>query len=110
MFLRELYSVFLDDNFIGITEDECECIEIAVNANNKVDKSLYDDDLIDRIQWHKISVNRYFYDYHKYTNDKLSNDSILCYSNDSCEEAIKKLNKIQLETERAEAKLRALLM
>ena len=110
MFLGELYSVFLDDNFIGIAENEYECIEIAINANNGIGKSLYDDDLADRVWWHKISINRYFYDYHKYTNDKLSNDSILCYSNNSCKEAVKKLNKIQLETERAKAKLRALAL
>ena len=110
MFLGEVYSVFLDGNFIGIAEDEYECIEIAENANNGVGKPLYDDDLADRVWWHTINVNRYFYDYHKYTNDKLSDDSILCYSNDDYKEAVKKLNKIQLETERAEAKLRALAL
>ena len=110
MFLGVVYSVFLDGKFVGIAEDEYECVEVAENANNGVGNTLYDDDLADRVRWHKININRYSYDYHKIPNDRISNDNILYYSNDDYKEAIKKLNKIHLETERDEAKLRALLM
>lgn len=98
-----LYSVFLDGNFCGLAEEEDECWDIA---DAYEDRALLDDD-VDRVTYHKIDVNRYFCDHHHYTNDKLSDDTILCYSVRDCQNAVKQLNNLQLKLERSEAKIRA---
>lgn len=102
------YSIFVDDEYVGITDDEDECWEIAERVNNG-ETTLFDDD-VDRVQICKIDVNRFFYDYHKYTNDKLSNKSILCRTEMECKNAVEQLNALNLAKERLEAKLRAMAL
>lgn len=109
IFSKPIYAVFLDGIFIGTTDDELECWKIAEEETYGTPNVLHHDD-VDRVWWHKIDVNRFFYDYHYYTNDKLSDESILCYSKDKCVDAVNTLNKLNLEHERREAKLRAMAL
>lgn len=102
------YSIFVDDKYIGITNNEDECWEIAEKVNDG-ETILLDDD-VDRVQICKIDVNQFYYDGHKYTNDKMSDKSILCQNEIECQEAIEQLNTLNLERERAEAKLRAMAL
>ena len=108
MIYNELYSIFLDGEFLGICNDEYEGWEIAQNHLNGIDNLLDDD--VDRVQIHKIDVNRwYIYDQHN-CSDKLSDNNILCYNGHSTENCCKTLNNYALQQERIEAKQRALTL
>ena len=107
MFLREVYAVFLDGNFVGICENEDECWEVAQNTLNGIDVLLDDD--VDRVWWNTIGVNRFYQD-GKNICDKFSNNSILCYDYVEAKSGLIKLNKLNLKKERAEAKLRAMAL
>ena len=110
MIYEIVYSIFLDGNFIGICEDE-DCVwEIAQNETNGTPYPLTDDNFCDRVQYYQIDVNRYVCNHNQYTTDKLSDDSFLCRNIEECKKAVKQLNALQLEKERAEAKLRAMAL
>ena len=108
----EMYAVFLDGNYVGLAEDEFECADIAENANNGVGMPLCDDDWADRVWWEKINVNRWVQCEQalKCVEDKYTGKSILCSSITEVQEALNILNEADLERERAEAKIRALLL
>ena len=105
MFLGEVYSVFVDGMFVGVCENEDECLDVAQNHLNGID--ILSDDNIDRVFWNSINVNRF---YRKGQNicDYFSNISILCADYMIAKDGIRKLNKMNIERERAEAKIRAL--
>ena len=101
-----LYSVFLDGSFIGVTEAEDLGWEIAQDYLNGYD-TLYDDD-VDRVETHKIDVNRW-YMYDEYNcSDKLSDENIMCYGYHETINCVNIVNILSLQQEREEAKQRAL--
>ena len=108
----EMYAVFLDGDYVGLAEDEFECADVAENANNSVGMPLCDDDWEDRVWWEKINVNRWVQCEQalKCVEDKYTGESILCSSITEVQEALNILNKADLEREKAEAKVRALLL
>ena len=110
--IGQLYMAYLDGNFVGIAEDEYECIDIAENANNGVGKPLYDDDWADRVWWEKINVNRWIQCEQalKCVEDKYTGESILCSSTTEVQKTLNILNNVDLEREKAEARVRALLL
>lgn len=110
MIYKKLYLVYLDGNFVGITDDEMECWEIAQNHVNGYD-TLLDDD-VDRVWWETIDVNRW-----KQCNnailcaeDKYTGETIVCNSIMEVKKVVPYLNQLDLQRERAEAKLRALAL
>lgn len=105
----KMYIVWVDGFFAGATEDEDYVWDIVADTINGVSAPLIDDDIPDRVEINKIDVNRYEADYHNVC-DKLSDFSFLCRGLTECEKALEHMNKLQLETERAEAKLRALAL
>lgn len=105
----KMYIVWVDGFFEGVTEEEDYVWDIVGDAINGVSAPLIDDDIPDRVEINKIDVNRYER-IGKNVCDKLSNFSVLCSSLIDCEEALEHMNKLQLEAERAEAKLRALAL
>ena len=108
MFLEQVYSVFLDGNFVGICINEDECWEVAQNHINGIDVLLDDD--VDRVMWHKINVNKwYYYDEYNCSNN-ISDENIMCYDYHETKDCVQTLNRIELERERAEAKLRAMAL
>lgn len=107
MFKQEVYVVYVDGNFCGITEYEYEIVELADDYVNGVAKPLLDDDIPDRVYWNIINVNRFYRD-GQTVSDKLSDNSFLCYNHIECENAVEQMNTLNLEKERLEAKLRAL--
>lgn len=108
IFEDTIYMVYVDGLFAGIAEDESYIGDVANDFVNGVRQPLYDDDYADRVFWDTINVNRYVFDYKYYPIDKLSDKSFLCRTQDDCREAIKQLNELNLQKERAEAKIRAL--
>ena len=108
----EFYIAILDGEPVGIAKDEDEAIEIAINTNNGVGKPIYDDDMPDRIWLEHINVNRWVQceKAPKCVEDKYTGNSILCSSTTEVHQALDMLNRADLERERAEAKVRALLM
>lgn len=111
MIFNEIFCVYLDGNFIGLTDRE-DCVwEVAQNYLNGYE-TLYDDDC-DRIWSEKINVNRWFVSEKAPMNvcDKYNiENSILCRNKFDAEETSDMLNKIEREKERTEARLRALLL
>ena len=102
------FVVFVDGLFAGIAEREDYCADVADNFVNGVRKPLMDDDYPDRVWYHKIDVNRW-YQYDQYNcSDKLSDDNIMCKNDTETEKCVKILNKLSLELEREQARLRAL--
>ena len=108
MFEEKVYVVYVDGMFAGIAENEYEAVDVADNFVNGCRKPLTDDDMPDRLYWDIINVNRFFRDGVLTVSDKLSNDRILCYDDMECKDAVKQLNRLNLEREKAEAKVRAL--
>lgn len=109
MFLEDVFVVYLDGNFIGICEDEDLVVDIAQDHINGIDV-LLDDDMPDRLAYHRICINRwYFYDQYNCA-DRLSKDNIMCYGYYQTKDCVRKMNELTLEKERAEAKLRAMTL
>lgn len=102
------YSVFLDGNFIGMTDEEDMGYEMAQDHLNGYDV-IYDDDM-DRVEVFKIDVNRW-YMYNAYNcSDKISDDNIMCYDHKETENCVEILNKLSLYQEREEARKRAMAL
>lgn len=109
MFLEEVFLVYLDGNFVGLCEDEDLVVDIAQDHINGID-ILLDDDMPDRLEYHRIGINRwYFYDQYNCA-DRLSKDNIMCYGYYQTKDCVQKMNQLTLEKERAEAKLRAMTL
>ena len=109
VFNDTVYIVYLDGFLAGICEDE-DCVwDIAQDCTNGTAHPLNDDNFCDRVWYDTINTNRYFRNGQSIC-DKLSNDSILCYNYLVARDGAKQLNKLQLEKERAEAKLRAMAL
>ena len=107
----ELYMVYLDGNFVGVAEDEYEASDVAENASHG-SRPLYDDEMPDRIWYEKVNVNRWIQceKAPKCIEDKYTGKSILCADTTEVEKALIMLNQADLEREKAEAKVRALLL
>lgn len=111
-----VYIVFLDGIFCGVAEEEYECWNVASNCINN---SLLDDD-VDRVSYHKINYERFSYEKEgncirdnydmTYVMDKYEPKWYCGKPNNfyTIKELCKKINAIDLERERAEAKLRAM--
>lgn len=110
MFLKDIYAVFVDGMFAGITEDEDEIWDIAQDEVNGFKKPLTDDDICDRVYYNTIRVNRwYVYNEHN-CSDRMSNDNIMCYDYHETINCVEKMNALTIEKERAEAKIRAMTL
>lgn len=107
MFDNEVYIVYVDGNFCGIAEDEYEAVDLANDYVNGFTKPLLDDDMADRLYWDIININR-FYCSRQTVEDKLSDNSFLCYNKTECANAVEQLNKLNLKKEKMEAKIRAM--
>lgn len=104
--------VYLDGFLAGICEDEDYVWDIAQDCVNGTPYPLTDDNFPDRV-WHEtINVNRWKVcdNANKCAEDKYTGKSILCYSTTEAKNAVEMLNQIDLERERAEAKLRAMAL
>ena len=107
IFTNNVYVIYVDGNFVGVTEEYDYISDIAQDGVNGVSEPILDDDFADRVDYYKINVNRYcIYDSHN-CSDKLSDDSIMCYDLSATINCMNVLNRLNLEKERAEAKLRA---
>ena len=109
IFKRNVYAIFLDEFFIGISEDDGYIWDIAQNHANGTQNPLTDDNFADRIQYNTISPNKYSVD-GKNAYDKTSNDSFLCANNIIAQELADKLNELYLIKEKEEAKIRAMAL
>ena len=103
-----IFSVFVDGNFAGIAEDEIECWEVAEQSVQGSSNILLDDS-VDRVSYHKINTRR-FHPVGKAVFDTIGDEGILCYDNEEAEMCADMLNKVQLEKEKVEAKLRAMAL
>ena len=108
IFKSDVYIVYVDGIFAGICENEDEICDVAQDSVNGI-STLLDDDYPDRVSYDKINVNR-FYRSRQTVCDKLSDDRTLCYDYIDCEDAVMQMNQLQIEKERAEAKLRAMTL
>lgn len=108
IFKENVYLVSVDGLFAGICEDEYEIADVASDFVNGVREPLYDDDIPDRLFWDTINVNRYIHTSKYNCYDKIENKYIMCYNQEETKKCMNELNKVNLEKERAEAKLRAL--
>ena len=105
---KAVYMVYLDGIFIGIVEEEDYAWNFAEDYSNGTPAQLHLDD-IDRVYTRKIDVNRFQRDY-KSIVDRITNRSVLCADYMIAEFGVEHFNKLQLEKERAEAKLRAMTL
>ncbi len=106
IFKNTTYIVTVDGFFEGITENEHEIADIVADATNGVTSPVLDDDYCDRVFVDEINTNRFVADRQSVT-DKLSDDTILCYNTDECNNAVEQLNALNLQRLRLEAKIRA---
>lgn len=109
MFLKEVFVVYLDENFVEITEEEDYIWDLVQDHVNGTPYPLTDDNFCDRVFWHKIETGRYYID-GQTIRDKLSDKNIFCGTQTDAEYGVKQMNELQLEKERAEAKLRAMTL
>ena len=112
IFNGDVFIVILDGFPIGICEDEDYIWEIASEHTNGTSKPLLDDD-VDRVWHEKINVNRWVVCENcstaiedKYTGKSFSHPYGLLRTEEIC--CI--LNEVDIERERAEAKLRAMAL
>ena len=105
---KPLYNVYLDGDFIGVVEEEDFAWNFAEDHTNGTPMQLYDDD-VDRVWTEEINVNRFIRDYASIV-DRFTNQSTLCASHTIADDGVKRYNKLQLEKERAEAKIRAMTL
>ena len=105
---KPLYNVYLDGNFIGMVEEEDYAWNLAEDHTNGTPMQLYDDD-VDRVWTEEINVNRFVRDYMSIV-DRFTNKSTLCGSYTTAKDGVERYNQLQLEKERAEAKLRAMTL
>ena len=107
-FNKTIYSVYLDGFFVGLTNNEDECWEIAEEDTYGTKDILHHDE-VDRVWWHKINVNRFENDSTYIIKDKQQEfNNKICCNRYEAEKLCEKMNKINLEKEKLEAKLRAL--
>lgn len=107
MFNGDVFFIYVDDNFVGITEDEMYIYDMASNSVNGITQPLTDDDMGDRLYYEKINVNQ-FYRSGKNIVNKSINASILCASTEEAQQGVDMFNNINLQRERAEAHIRAI--
>ena len=109
--IGEIYIPFLDGFQVGVAEDEDEAYEIAEKSTNG-GRPLYDDEMPDRVWCEHINLNRWIQceKAPKCVEDKYTGKSILCSSISEVQQALCMLNKADLEREKAEARVRALLL
>ena len=112
IFNGDVFIVILDGFPIGICEDEDYVWKIAYDHTCDTSKPLLDDD-VDRVWYEKINVNRWIVCENCFTavEDKYTGKSFSHpYGLPKTTEICKELNEIDLERERAEAKLRAMAL
>lgn len=109
IFKRNIFIVYLDGFFAGITEKEDEIWKIAQDHTNDTPHPLTDDNFCDRVWYHKIDINRFYRD-GKNACDKLSNKSFLCANCHISDNLVKTLNEMYLSQERERAKIRAMTL
>ena len=112
IFNNTIYIVYLDGLLAGICEDE-DCVwDIAQNCVNGTPYPLTDDNFPDRVWYEIINVNRWKIcdKAVKCVEDKYTGKSILCSTTTEAENAVDILNHVDLEREREEAKLRAMVL
>lgn len=107
MFNGDVFLIYVDDNFVGIAEDEMNIYDIASNSVNGITQPLTDDDMGDRLYYERINVNQ-FYRSGKNIVNKSTNASILCASTEEAQQGVDMFNNINLQRERAEAHIRAI--
>lgn len=107
MFNGDVFLIYVDDNFVGIAEDEMNIYNIASNSVNGITQPLTDDDMGDRLYYEKINVNQ-FYRSGKNIVNKITNESILCANTEETQKGVDMFNNINLQRERAEAHIRAI--
>ena len=109
--LKQLYSVYVDGLFVGMVEEEDYVWDLAQTNINGFSKLLIDDDIADRVEYYKIDINR-FYNDGRFVYDKLKPpiDCNVAYDGINAEEIAEKLNEINLEKERVEARMRAMAL
>ena len=107
MFNGDVFLIYVDDNFVGIAEDEMYIYDIASDSINGITQPLTDDDMGDRLYYEKINVNQ-FYRSGKNIVNKSTNESILCASTEEAQKGVDMFNDINLQRERAEAHIRAI--
>lgn len=105
---KPLYNVYLDGDFIGVVEEKDFAWNYAENHTNGTPMQLHHDD-VDRVWTQEINVNRFVRDYMSIA-DRFTNQSILCGSYTTANDGVEMYNKLQLEKERAEAKIRAMTL
>lgn len=107
MFNGDVFFIYVDDNFVGIVEDEMNIYDIASNSVNGITQPLTDDDMGDRLYYKKINVNQ-FYRSGKNIVNKITNESTLCANTKEAQKGVDMFNNINLQRERAEAHIRAI--
>ena len=105
-----MYLVYVDGNFEGITDDEYLICDIVADATNGVTNPVLDDDYPNRVFYDTININRYVSCGTYNIKDKVLNSYLMCYNKEEKEKAIKQLNALNFEKERAKAKLRAIAL
>lgn len=107
MFNGDVFFIYVDDNFVGIVEDEMYIYDMASNSINGITQPLTDDDMGDRLYYEKININQ-FYRSGKNIVNKNTNESILCANTKEAQKGVDMFNDINLQKERAEAYIRAI--
>lgn len=105
---RPLYNVYLDGYLIGIVEEEDYAWNFAEDYSNGTPIQLHHDD-VDRVSTQKINVNRFVRDFMSIV-DRFTNKSTLCAGYTIANDGVERYNELQLEKERAEAKIRAMTL
>lgn len=112
IFNKDVFIVVLDGFPIGICEDESHIWDMAYNHTCGTSKPLLDDD-VDRVWYEKINVNRWVVCKNcstaiedKYTGKSFSHPHGWLSTKEIC----CMLNEVDIERERAEAKLRAMAL
>ena len=113
IFNHTIYVIYIDGIYAGICEDESYIWDTAQNVINNVSEPLTDDNFCDRVSYCTINVNRWEVNNKSplHINDKYETEKdIFCYDYAEAQAQAKYLNKLDIERERAEAKLRAMVL
>lgn len=112
IFQKDTFVIYVDDTYAGICDSEFDIWDTAQNFVNGCSISLTDDNFCDRVSYYIINVNRWKVDnkYKRCIEDKYSKNNILCHNDFEAEIQEQHLNSIDIERERAEAKLRAMAL
>lgn len=113
IFNHIIYVVFVDGELVGLCEDEDYIWDIAQNVVNGTSRPLTDDNFYDRVHYSTIRVNRWEVNKTSplHITDRYACErDIFCYDYVEAKNQEKYLNKLNLERERLEAKIRAMTL